>query len=118
MGDFPVALMVLLLAMSRQSSLRRPHCPVEDDTITVDAEQCVVTLDVSDDELAARRVKWTAPEPMQNAALWQSMPNRSVLPAKGPSRQILIEMDPVKCCGLCEPVKAASRCRVIDLGMR
>ena len=35
----------------------------EGDTITVDAEQCVVTLDVSDDELAARRAKWTAPEP-------------------------------------------------------
>ena len=29
----------------------------------MDAEQCVVTLDVSDDELAARRAKWTAPEP-------------------------------------------------------
>ena len=47
---------------------------------------------------------------MQRAARWQSMPNRSVLPAKGPSlTNIWIEMDPVKCCGLCEPVKAASQ---------
>ena len=51
--------------MSRQRlTWRRPIALVEDgDTITVDAEQCVVTLDVSDDELAARRAKWTAPEP-------------------------------------------------------
>ena len=47
-----------------EAHLGGPIALVEDgDTITVDAEQCVVTLDVSDDELAARRAKWTAPEP-------------------------------------------------------
>ncbi|MEC7414241.1 MAG: dihydroxy-acid dehydratase [Pseudomonadota bacterium] len=47
-----------------EAHLGGPIALVEDgDTITVDAEQCVVTLDVSDEELAARRAKWTAPEP-------------------------------------------------------
>lgn len=47
-----------------EAHLGGPIALVEDgDTITVDAEQSVVTLDVSDDELAARRAKWTAPEP-------------------------------------------------------
>ena len=47
-----------------EAHLGGPIALVEDgDTITVDAEQCVVTLDVSDDELAARRAKWSAPEP-------------------------------------------------------
>ncbi len=47
-----------------EAYLGGPIALVEDgDTITVDAEQCVVTLDVSDEELAARRAKWTAPEP-------------------------------------------------------
>ena len=47
-----------------EAHLGGPIALVEDgDTITVDAEQCVVTLDISDDELAARRAKWTAPEP-------------------------------------------------------
>ena len=47
-----------------EAHLGGPIALVEDgDTITVDAEQCVVTLDVSDEELAARRGKWTAPEP-------------------------------------------------------
>ncbi|MEC7105400.1 MAG: dihydroxy-acid dehydratase [Pseudomonadota bacterium] len=47
-----------------EAHLGGPIALVEDgDTITVDAEQCVVTLDVSDEELAARRARWTAPEP-------------------------------------------------------
>ncbi len=47
-----------------EAHLGGPIALVEDgDTITVDAEQCVVTLDVGDEELAARRAKWTAPEP-------------------------------------------------------
>jgi dihydroxy-acid dehydratase len=47
-----------------EAHLGGPIALVEDgDTITVDAEQCVVTLDVSDEELATRRAKWTAPEP-------------------------------------------------------
>ena len=47
-----------------EAHLGGPIALVEDgDTITVNAEQCVVTLDVSDDELAARRAKWAAPEP-------------------------------------------------------
>ena len=47
-----------------EAHLGGPIALVEDgDTITVDADQCVVTLDVSDEELAARRAKWTAPEP-------------------------------------------------------
>ena len=47
-----------------EAHLGGPIALVEDgDTITVDAEQCVVTLDVSDEELAARRAEWTAPEP-------------------------------------------------------
>ena len=33
------------------------------DTITVDAEQCTVTLAVSDDEMAQRRAQWSPPEP-------------------------------------------------------
>ena len=47
-----------------EAHLGGPIALVEDgDRITVDAEQCVVTLDVSDAELAARKAKWTAPEP-------------------------------------------------------
>ena len=47
-----------------EAHLGGPIALVEDgDRITVDAEQCVVTLEVSDAELAARKAKWTAPEP-------------------------------------------------------
>ena len=47
-----------------EAHLGGPIALVEDgDKITVDAEQCVVTLDVSDEELAARKANWTAPEP-------------------------------------------------------
>ena len=47
-----------------EAHLGGPIALVEDgDTITVDAEQCTVTLAVSDDEIANRRAQWTAPEP-------------------------------------------------------
>ena len=47
-----------------EAHLGGPIALVEDgDRITVDAEQCVVTLEVSDAELAARKAKWSAPEP-------------------------------------------------------
>ncbi len=35
----------------------------EGDTITIDAEQATITLEVSDEELARRRAGWTAPPP-------------------------------------------------------
>ena len=47
-----------------EAHLGGPIALVEDgDTITVDAEQCTVTLAVSDDEIANRRAQWTAPKP-------------------------------------------------------
>lgn len=47
-----------------EAHLGGPIALVEDgDTITVDAEQCTVTLAVSDDEMARRRVQWSPPEP-------------------------------------------------------
>ena len=47
-----------------EAHLGGPIALVEDgDTITVDAEQCTVTLAVSEDEIANRRAQWTAPEP-------------------------------------------------------
>ena len=47
-----------------EAYLGGPIALVEDgDTITVDAEQCVVSLDVSDDELATRRAGWSPPAP-------------------------------------------------------
>ena len=47
-----------------EAHLGGPIALVEDgDTITVDAEQCTVTLAGSDDEIANRRAQWTAPKP-------------------------------------------------------
>ena len=47
-----------------EAHLGGPIALVHDgDTITVDAEQCTVTLAVSDEEMARRRAQWTPPEP-------------------------------------------------------
>ena len=47
-----------------EAHLGGPIALVHDgDTITVDAEQCTVTLAVSDEEMAQRRAQWTPPEP-------------------------------------------------------
>ena len=47
-----------------EAHLGGPIALVHDgDTITVDAEQCTVTLAVSDEEMAQRRAHWTPPEP-------------------------------------------------------
>ena len=47
-----------------EAHLGGPIALVNDgDTITVDAEQCTVTLAVSDEEMALRRAQWTPPEP-------------------------------------------------------
>ncbi len=47
-----------------EAHLGGPIALVDDgDTITVDAEQCTVTLAVSDEEMARRRARWTPPEP-------------------------------------------------------
>ena len=47
-----------------EAHLGGPIALVHDgDTITVDAEQCTVTLAVSDEEMARRRAEWTPPEP-------------------------------------------------------
>ena len=92
-----------------EARLGGPIALVEDgDTITVDAEQCVVTL-------ISVMTSWPHAGPnglhqslTQNAARWRSTPNRSVLPAKAPSpTSIWIEMNSVECCALCEPIKAA-----------
>ena len=47
-----------------EAHLGGPIALVHDgDTVTVDAEQCTVTLAVSDEEMAQRRAQWTPPEP-------------------------------------------------------
>ena len=47
-----------------EAHLGGPIALVHDgDTITVDAEQCTVTLAVSDEEMAQRRAQWIPPEP-------------------------------------------------------
>ena len=47
-----------------EAHLGGPIALVHDgDTITVDAEQCTVTLAVSDEEMAQRQAQWTPPEP-------------------------------------------------------
>ena len=47
-----------------EAHLGGPIALVHDgDTVTVDAEQCTVTLAVSDEEMARRRAQWTPPEP-------------------------------------------------------
>ena len=47
-----------------EAHLGGPIALVHDgDTITVDAEQCTVTLAVSDEEMARRRAQWTPPKP-------------------------------------------------------
>ncbi len=47
-----------------EAYLGGPIALVEDgDTITVDAEECVLTLNISDDEMTTRRAAWSPPEP-------------------------------------------------------
>ena len=47
-----------------EAYLGGPIALVEDgDTITVDAEECVLTLNISDDEMTARRAAWSPPAP-------------------------------------------------------
>ena len=47
-----------------EAHLGGPIALVHDgDTVTVDAEQCTVTLAVSDEEMAQRRTQWTPPKP-------------------------------------------------------
>ena len=81
-----------------EAHLGGPIALVEDgDTITVDAEQCVVTF------RCRVMTSWPHAGPnglhqslMQNAARWRSTPNRSVLPAKALSpTSIWIEMNSV-----------------------
>ena len=50
--------------MTPEAYLGGPIALVEDgDTITVDAEECVLTLNISDDEMTTRRAAWSPPEP-------------------------------------------------------
>ena len=47
-----------------EAYLGGPIALVEDgDTITVDAEECVLTLNISDDEMTTRRAAWSPPAP-------------------------------------------------------
>jgi len=56
------------------------------DTITIDAEKHVLTLDIPKADLAARLAKWKTPKPYTRVVSWPSTPSRSAPPAAAPSR--------------------------------
>jgi dihydroxy-acid dehydratase len=55
----------------------------ENDSITIDARQLLLQLNVADDEIAKRRAAWKAPEPRYNRGVQAKFAHNASSASKG-----------------------------------